>query len=646
MMSRLTYQLTIRQSSAQTCDVELLGPQGQRDAATLPYPVAVIDRYQDWRHHYHQFYQGSLRARVAEAGSLNRSPGDGCRQLLQAEAALQQALDQWLRHPALHGLRLALIRGDDRPPAAPGLDLLLTCPDPVLSRLPWETWDLKDDVPGPFRLARVPDQIGAAHPSPRRPRRRVRVLAILGDDTGLDFEADRQALCQLAPVAEVEFVGWQPGHKLDSATLSQHIFTALTDVRGWDILFFAGHSNETVLTGGELGIAPDTSLSFKQLAPYLRQALARGLQFALFNSCSGLAMAQSLLRLGCSQVAIMREPVRNDVAQQFLVAFVQGLGQHHDVHDALLMACTILQTQQALIYPSAHLLPSLFRHPDVPLFQLAPGWQQWRRQWRPRRREAIALTLGITLSLLLPVQGWLLAQRQWVQACYRHVTDQMPRGQPPVLLVEIDDQSIAQQGLEQLNPLDRRYLAQLVTRLSMLKARVVGIDYVLDYAQAAGDVALRSALEQAVKQHPLKLVFATVPAPNGHDWLQAPSTLVDPAWARHGDAEILALPYLRLLPQRQTEVTPLPFAYQLLLARDQARNRFSFFHPSLLTQLSYRLGADVAAPIGGCLHPASAGVSTASGLAAPGAFCPSLRIRAPICPGRDHCSGRIQCCGD
>jgi hypothetical protein len=219
-----------------------------------------------------------------------------------------------------------------------------------------------------------------------------------------------------------------------------------------------------------------------------------------------------------------------------------------------------------LTYPSAYLIPSLFRHPETPLLRLEPlGWQHWWRQWQPRRSEAIALTLFGLLSLLLPIQAGLLEQRQLIQALYRHLTHQYPKVEsPPVLLVEIDDRSIAQANLEQLNPLDRRYLARLVTQLSALNARVIGLDYVMDYPQAAGDAAIQSALQTAATQHQVRFVLAAVPAPNGSDWLQAPTKLADPASTLQGDAEILAPPYLRLLPQEPNQILPLPFAYQLL----------------------------------------------------------------------------------
>lgn len=628
------YQLTIRQSSTQHCWLELLGPEGQRFPADLPYPVVVLALYENWRHRYHQFYQSGLRARVAKTGTLERSAGDRARLLLQAEAELRSAFQAWLRHPHLHDLRVELTHASGhlvaaRPPVPPvhWIDLFLICPDLALARLPWEAWELQDEVQPrgqvKLRIARVPTRIGAPQGqspvlvgSRRRSNRsgRVRILAILGNDRDLNVEADRQAWTQLSSVAQIEVVGWQQGQSApDPSQLSTQIFTALTDERGWDILFFAGHSQETPLTGGELTIAPGTPLTLSQLAPYLRQALERGLQFALFNSCSGLQIAHSLLELGCSQVAIMREPIRSDVAQRFLMEFVQGLGHYRDVHEALLLACEALKTQQTLAYPSAYLVPSLFRHPETPLFRLEPlGWQHWWRQWQPRRSEAIALTLFGLLSLLLPIQAGLLEQRQLIQALYRHLTHQYPEVEsPPVLLVEIDDRSIAQANLEQLNPLDRRYLARLVTQLSALNARVIGLDYVMDYPQAAGDAAIQSALQTAATQDQVRFVLAAVPAPNGSDWLQAPTKLADPASTLQGDAEILAPPYLRLLPQRPDQTLPLPFAYQLLRLAQAAPEQGPWsltglrpsqpipslpakvphhLHPSPLTQVAYSLG--------------------------------------------------------
>ena len=244
-----------------------------------------------------------------------------------------------------------------------------------LERLPWETWSLGAEFGCQIAIARSPKNItNSGNKLALRPRK-PRILAILGDDTGLDLTSDRDSLNTLRQVAEIELVTWQRGQS--AAEIKQQIQWALTDDWGWEVLFFAGHSNETAITGGELAIAPNLAIAVKEIAEQLKIAQTNGLQFALFNSCSGLSIANSLINLGLSQVAVMREPVHNQVAQVFLMQFLQALANFQDVQQALIRAASYLQQEQNLIYPSAYLIPSLFCHPDTNLFQIKPwGWQQ------------------------------------------------------------------------------------------------------------------------------------------------------------------------------------------------------------------------------------------------------------------------------
>ena len=181
--------------------------------------------------------------------------------------------------------------------------------------------------------------------------------------------------------------------------------------------FFAGHSNEESLLDGRIAIAPKTSISIKELSPALRQAQQQGLQFALFNSCSGLDIANGLINLGLNQVAIMREPIHNEVAQAFLIEFLQRLARYENVQESLLGACRHLQLEQSLTYPSAFLVPSLFRHPDAQPYQIQPvGWQATLQRWLPTKREAIAMGALALLSLMPISRNWLLDERVFVQA--------------------------------------------------------------------------------------------------------------------------------------------------------------------------------------------------------------------------------------
>ncbi len=56
----------------------------------------------------------------------------------------------------------------------------------------------------------------------------------------------------------------------------------------------------------------------------LRKAISRGLQLAIFNSCDGLGLANDLAELNIPQIIVMRSPVPDLVAQEFLKHFLKA----------------------------------------------------------------------------------------------------------------------------------------------------------------------------------------------------------------------------------------------------------------------------------------------------------------------------------
>lgn len=555
MSVRQIYRLKV-QRVGQACLFDLSWGQGQQLSAQISYPESLEAAYATWVRCYLFFYKNlslngatELRGELKATGRITPVGVDWQAELVQAEAELLQQLHHWLRSAELYEIRQAI-----RQPA----DLLLVCEPLALARLPWETWDL-----GNVRIARCPANVRAASRVPPQRRRRVRVLAILGDEKGLDFAADRAAVKALAPKAEVQFVGWQPGISIPE--LKRQICDAISNPLGWDILFFAGHSNETNLTGGELSIAPNTVITIHEIAPYLQQIQERGLQLAIFNSCSGLSIAMALIDMGLSQVAVMREPIHNRVAQIFLGRFLQHLNRYHDAHDALNSAVMGLQQEEYLAYPSAHLVPSFFRHPESKPFQLQPmGLKHRLRPWLPTRREAVALTILILLSLWPSLQQALLDQRILTQSIYRMLTEQMPAATtPPITLVQIDDASIQKAGIRDPNPMDRAYLAKLVDQLVASNSRVIGLDYLLDRQQPQSDAFLASAVRSAVAQHNTWFVFAATTQANGVEIGVNPKTeIAAPTWSLqahvHGHPTHLELPAVDC---RQS----CPFAYLVAL---------------------------------------------------------------------------------
>lgn len=594
-MLHSAYRLKVQQIE-QSCLFELTWGQGQQLNARLSYPSTLIGLYQSWQRAYLSFYKTAQIAAVpAEAPKVPEAPidqennasalrgrviGDGDlapaattwrARLVQAEAKLLSEFHHWLQSPELYEIRKTIAHANQQLTEGRLLDLFLTCSPIDLSRLPWEAWELGSEFgAGSVRIVRTPPQIRSETVSLKATQRRgrARVLAILGDDTGLNFQADREAVKSLSRMAEVKFIGWQPGKSIPD--VQAEICAALVDELGWDVLFFAGHSNETQMTGGELAIAPGVSLSVSEIASRLMIARERGLQFALFNSCSGLQIAESLIDLGFSQVAVMREPIHNRVAQEFLIGFLTHLAQYKDVHEALMAACQILKLDKNITYPSAYLLPSLFCHPGASFYQIPQqGWKQWVQQWTPKRYEAIACGVGLLLALLPSVQGVLLEQRILAQAIYRDVSGQVPAAEvPPVALVLVDDASTREDPrLTQPSPMSRSYLADLIRRLSQQKAKIIGIDFLLD-RQAGNESELNQALQQAVTQQQTWFVFGTLYDSfdsQGIFTTEKPG-ISQPNWSLQA--------YVSLLPERVTLPFPLedcrktcPFAYLLSLIR-------------------------------------------------------------------------------
>ncbi|MFM2432710.1 MAG: hypothetical protein RLZZ511_3924 [Cyanobacteriota bacterium] len=567
----------------QTCIFELGWEAGLQITAQLAYPESLTQLYQDWQASYLNFYSRSLRARVQGSGDIAAPPIDWRAQLVEAEARFLSAFYFWLSSAELLGVRSqiaqAAIAKDNQ--AERAIAICLTCEPLELARFPWEAWEIGTEfgTQRSIQIARTPANLRKTA-SPRQSRRRLRILAILGDDTGLDFQTDRQAMAALGKQAEVIFVGWQAGQ--DPTGLKETIATAIADPQGWDILFFAGHSNETSITGGELTIAPNVSILVQEIAPQLIQARDRGLQFAIFNSCSGLSIANALVDLGLSQVAIMREPIHNKVAQEFLLRFLQHLSEYCDVHTAMLRACEFLKTDRNLTYPSAYLIPSLYRHPEATPFRLERrGFQTWLQSLKPTRQQTFGLLGAAFVSVLPPIQNLMLEARVGMQTIYRDRTGQLPKNQAKILLIQIDEDSIRGLDARKINPIDRTYLAQVIEQTKILsgefKPSVIGIDFLLD-RPTPEDPLLAKAVRQAVDRQNW-LLFAAQLKNNGQSMGAIPA-ITDGQATLQGHIG-LYLNYMELPQPSQSCDESCPFGYLMALTHQMQQ------HPEALPPFGF-----------------------------------------------------------
>jgi CHASE2 domain-containing sensor protein len=586
MTAAHTLRLKVRQID-QFCVFDLSGGDRLELSATLKYPPHLNELYQNWQQIYCRRYQLHARAGVGnKSGSGTPMDYDWDQELRIAETALLTEFAYWLGQAELLPLREAIQRCVDKAKSPANqakrqtnlVDVLIEC-DPIdLARLPWETWTLTpaSREPGTICIARTSPTTQPATKVARSQQRQVRVLAILADAPDLNHEFDHHALSSLLPLATIEFLHCSElavAHNGSPGTaLKQHIAQAIDDPRGWDLLFFSGHSDETTITGGKLELAPQITLSMRDIEPQLLAAIYRGLQLAVFNSCSGLSIADSLIRLGVPQVVVMREQIQDAVAHKFLQQFCTSLARYNDVQQATLQTVEYFAAEN-ISYPSMHLVPSLFRHPDptVPLFQIEPSTLKrvWQR-WQPTRWQAIALSTLAFFSSLVPLQELLFELRYTSQAVYRQATHQFPVAKPPtVTVLQIDQASIDRKGIDayKIKPMSRAYLAELVGRLRQLNVKTIGIDYVLD-GTTKEDGILAKAVQQAIQQQAW-FVFPTYQNDAGQ-LIQVSSTIANPNWILQGDIDILN--WHVMLPETLPCRAQCPFPYQLAVAHSLRSN--------------------------------------------------------------------------
>ena len=129
-------------------------------------------------------------------------------------------------------------------------------------------------------------------------------------------------------------------------------------------MFFAGHSQTEGKTG-RIYLNEDTtnnSLTIEQLQASLKIAIANGLKLAIFNSCDGLGLADELKGVGVPQMIVMREPVPDEVARQFLKYFLEDFSQGNSLYIAVRNARQRLEWMEDE-FPCASWLPVICQNP-------------------------------------------------------------------------------------------------------------------------------------------------------------------------------------------------------------------------------------------------------------------------------------------
>ena len=471
-------------TEGQPSDLEILG--------ALPTNPSLPKEYQAWRATYRNL---GLRSRISGSGVVrNGAPQSDCK---KASKQLQDQLNQWLRSPSFAPIRDKLqeqLQPRDR------VRLVLQVDDLALQQLPWHAWELLDRY-HKIEIAVASPTYQAVRPLPSCPKP-VRVLAILGDASGIDIQADRTFL-EALPNAEVTFLV-EPKRQ----DLSDYLWNCGGDSpsrelpkQSWDVLFFAGHS--VTQERGYVYINPTEKLPIAELKFALRRSVEQGLQLAIFNSCDGFGLARDLAELHIPQTIFMREPVPDRVAQAFLKHFLTAFAhEEQSLYLAVRSAREHLQTSESE-FLCASWLPMIFQNLAVRPknwreMQGEPEFLPIRPYSKPdnfvpaiipfRKRKSI-LAIALISLVSTGLVSW-VRHKGWIQPIELQMYDQMMQveslldarkieSSSLVITIDDDDQRMYGNAGNDLSVSDEN-LFKLIQKLKLANADVIGVDLIRD----------------------------------------------------------------------------------------------------------------------------------------------------------------------
>jgi len=290
------------------------------------------------------------------------------RELDESVQRLSEAINKWLNSDAFRPVREKL---QAQLPYNYEIRVLIQTEDPLLRQLPWQIWNWFQTYEK-AEIALSTTAYDRVEKSPNT-RHNVRVLIVLGNSEGIDLERDRRLLEGIETAETVCLVEPQ----------QSELEETLQDIRGWDILFFAGHSESQGDTGC-IYINSTDSLTIEQLQDALQIGIEQGLKLAIFNSCDGLGLAQQLARLQIPQIIVMREPVPDVVAHKFLQYFMDTFAQGESLYLSVRQAREKLRELDNQFF-CASWLPIICQNPaEIPW-----TWQDIRGVGQPRVTELL-----------------------------------------------------------------------------------------------------------------------------------------------------------------------------------------------------------------------------------------------------------------
>jgi CHASE2 domain-containing sensor protein len=460
-------------------DVELPGK--------LPPAPDLPPHYRRWQTAYHQLRE-QWRIEFPENEITHISSKADCK---QAAERLKTCFNNWLESPQICEIRECLfvkLSPDD------AIRIIICTEDPQLRRLPWHLWRF---------LKRYPQAeigLGATsgekvHPAPVN--QTVDILAILGSSAGINVQRDRSLLEQL-PNAKTQLLVEPERQVLGDQLWDQ----------SWDILFFAGHSSTVGSEEiGQLAINSNDYLELSELKHALQVAIRKGLKLAIFNSCDGLGLARQLEDLNFPQLIVMREPVPDLVAQEFLKYFLKAYSAGASLYLAVREARERLEGLEDY-FPCASWLPVICQN----FTEVPPTWHMLKAAAPSRPWAGIKTALICSLVAAGFVSGirWLGLLQAFELQTFDHFMRLRPEEPPDsrLLIVTVTEEDIQAQGKEpRKGTLADKTLLRLLDKLDRYQPAVIGLDIYRDFSTE------NKQLSDRLRQSPHLITICKASAP-------------------------------------------------------------------------------------------------------------------------------------
>ncbi len=454
---------------------------------SLPSAEKLINLYQRWQKLYNAIYVNLGLRNYQEEKKLISNKLDfeieedditniSSLEIAQISQELKEAVNSWLDTPEFRQIERQIrtnLQVEQK------ILVIITAEDEKILKLPWHLWQFFEDyINAEFCL--FPSNYKRSPKIDFLPtQNQVKILAIFGDSEGINLEEDKKILQQL-PQAEIKFLV-EPS--------PQELNEQLWDNR-WDVLFFAGHS--ITETEGKIKINSKESLTLEQLKFGLKKVITKGLKLAIFNSCDGLGLGWKLADLSIPQVIVMREPVANQVAAEFLRYFLKAFSDGLYLYQAVREAREKLQYREQE-FPCASWLPTIFQNPaEAPLtWENLVSASSKKSYQKPllKRHQLLKLGLNIGINSLI-ITSVIVAARFLgiLEPLELKVFDEIiklrPKEQPDsrLLIIEITENDIQEQEDYKRSSLSDKNLDKLLNILEKSQAKVIGLDIYRDFA--------------------------------------------------------------------------------------------------------------------------------------------------------------------